>query len=158
MKTLKKILKIFISVFAISFFAINLNLNDKAFDVVATFLSITTGFSITALSIIATSPFSKNLYNQESNKDNSKTLLHELVDKFKTSVILFITTICLIVLLNLYPEQYLPSIFKVCKTQITTTEILKSLILYFSILSLISFVILFNTFSKFVVKSGKSIK
>ncbi|RYJ52804.1 hypothetical protein V5J73_02290 [Flavobacterium sp. KS-LB2] len=158
MKTLKIILKIFISVFAISFFAISFNLNNKAFEVVATFLSITTGFSITALSIIATSPFSKNLYNQESSKNNSKTLLHELVDRFKTSMILFIATICLIVLLNLYPEKYIPTIFKVFETEITTMAILKSFVLYFSILSLISFVILFNTFSKFVIKSGKLIK
>lgn len=158
MKTLKIILKIFTSVFAISFFTISFNVNMKAFEVVANFLSITTGFSITALSIIATSPFSKNLYNQESSKDNSKTLLHELVDKFKTSMILFITTICLIVLLNLYPEKYIPTMFKVCETEITTMAILKSFVLYFSILSLISFVILFNTFSKFVIKSGKLIK
>ena len=65
---LKKILMIFVSLLIILLFAIKLNLNIKAFDVIATFLSITTGFTITALSIIATSPFSKNLYNQESKK------------------------------------------------------------------------------------------
>lgn len=155
---LKKIIIILASLFIILIFSIKLNLNIKAFDVIATFLSITTGFTITALSIIATSPFSKNLYNQESKKNNSKTLLHELVDNFKISMLLFITTISLITLLNLYPENYISKNFTYSKMNITTIEIIKSTILYFSILSLISFIILFNTFSKFVVKSGKSIK
>lgn len=154
---IKKILLIIFSIILILDISFKVNLNMKAFDVVATFLSITTGFTITALSIIATSPFSKNLYNQESKKNNSKTLLHELVDKFKQSMTLFITTISLIVLLNLYPEKDKSTFFFIYKTKVVTIEVLKSATLYFSILSLISFVILFQTFSKFVVKSGKSI-
>lgn len=151
---LKKILVITFSIVIILIFTLKLDLNNKAFDVVATFLSITTGFTITALSIMATSPFSRNLYEKESSKNNSKTLLHELVDKFKISMMLFIITISLISLLNLFKEEYISTTFTFCKTKFTTIEILKSTILYFSILSLISFVILFNTFSKFVVKSG----
>jgi hypothetical protein len=154
---LKNILIILFSVIIILIFTVNVNLNNKAFDVVATFLSITTGFTITALSIIATSPFSKNLYGQESKKNNSKTLLHELVDKFKISMILFIVTICFITFLNLFNENYVGKTIKIFNNKTTTLEILKSTILYFSILSLISFIILFNTFSKFVIKSGKSI-
>lgn len=154
---LKNIFKITFSLIVVLIFALNLNINNKAFDVVATFLSITTGFTITALSIIATSPFSKNLYEQESKKNNSKTLLHELVDEFKTSMILFITSISFIVLLNLYSENYIPTSFTIFNTQISMIDILKSVILYFSILSLISFITLFNTFSKFVIKSGKAI-
>lgn len=155
---LKNTLFIIFSLFIILLFIIKLNLNVKAFDVIATFLSITTGFTITALSIIATSPFSKNLYNQESRKNNSKTLLHELVDNFKTSMIFFISTISLITILNLFPEKYTFYFFKIFSLKFTTFEILKSIILYLSILSLISFFTLFNSFSKFVVKSGKSIK
>lgn len=155
---LKKILVIICSFIIIFIFSMNVDLNIKAFDVVATFLSITTGFTITALSIIATSPFSKNLYDLESRKNNSKTLLHELVDKFKISMILFIVTISLIVVLNLYPEKYVDTKFVIIKSNISEIEILKSTILYSSILSLISFIRLFNTFSKFVIKSGKSIK
>lgn len=151
---LKKILVITFSIVVISIFTLKLDLNNKAFDVVATFLSITTGFTITALSIMATSPFSRNLYEKESSKNNSKTLLHKLVDKFKTSMMLFIMTISLIALLNLFKEEYISTAFTFYKTKFTTIEILKSTILYFSILSLVSFVILFNTFSKFVVKSG----
>jgi hypothetical protein len=151
---LKKILVITFSIVTILIFTLKLDLNNKAFDVVATFLSITTGFTITALSIMATSPFSRNLYEKESSKNNSKTLLHELVDKFKISMILFIITISLIALLYLFREEYISTTFTFRKTKFTTIEILKSTILYFSILSLISFVILFNTFSKFVVKSG----
>ncbi len=155
---LKNILLILFSVIIILTFTINVSLNNKAFDVVATFLSITTGFTITALSIIATSPFSKNLYEQESKKNNSKTLLHELVDKFKISMILFMVCICFIIFLNLFNENYIPKSVTIFETKTTTLEILKSIILYFSILSLISFIILFNTFSKFVIKSGKSVK
>lgn len=155
---LKNTLFIIFSLFIILLFTIKLNLNVKAFDVIATFLSITTGFTITALSIIATSPFSKNLYNQESRKNNSKTLLHELVDNFKTSMIFFISTIILITILNLFPEKYTFYFFKIFSLKFTPFEILKSIILYLSILSLISFFTLFNSFSKFVVKSGKSIK
>ena len=138
--------------------AINVDLNSKAFDVVATFLSITTGFTITALSIIATSPFSKNLYEQESKVNNSKTLLHELVDKFKTSMILFIVTITLIIFLNLFSDDYVSTPIKLFENKLSLLVILKSTILYFSIMSLTSFIILFDTFSKFVIKSGKSIK
>ena len=154
---IKKILLLIFSITLILIISFKVHLNMKAFDVVATFLSITTGFTITALSIIATSPFSKNLYNQESKKNNSKTLLHELVDKFKTSMNLFITTISLIIFLNLYPEKNISSFFSIYKTKIITTDVLKATTLYFSILSLISFILLFQTFSKFVVKSGKSI-
>lgn len=154
----KNILFIIFSVLIILIFSINVNLNNKAFDVVATFLSITTGFTITALSIIATSPFSKNLYQQESKKNNSKTLLHELVDKFKISMILFIVTISFIIYLNLFKDNYVAKSITIFKNKTTTLEILKSSILYLSILSLISFILLFNTFSKFVIKSGKSIK
>lgn len=153
---LKKIILILVSLsIIILLFPIKLNLNIKAFDVIATFLSITTGFTITALSIIATSPFSKNLYNQESKKDNSKTLLHELVDDFKISMLLFIITISLIILSNLYPENYICEKFAYNKISIAIIEIIKLTVLCFSICSLISFLILFNTFSKFVVKSGK---
>ncbi|NHQ60565.1 hypothetical protein G9409_08190 [Chlorobium sp. BLA1] len=155
---LKKILLIAFSIVVILIFSLMTNINNKAFDVVATFLSTTTGFTITALSIIATSPFSKNLYDQESKKDNSKTLLHELVDKFRVSMMLFIATISLIIFLNLFPENYIATTITIFKNKITTIEILKSTALYFSILSLISFLILFITFSKFVIKSGKSIK
>lgn len=155
---LKNIFVITFSIIVILLFTLNLDLNNKAFDVVASFLSITTGFTITALSIIATSPFSKNLYEQESSKNNSKTLLHELVDKFKICMFLFITTISFITFLNLFPEGNLFKTFTIFQIKMILIDILKSTTLYFSILSLISFIVLFNTFSKFVIKSGKSIK
>lgn len=154
---LKKILVVSFSIAFILFLSLKLDLNIKAFDVVATFLSITTGFTITALSIMTTSPFSRNLYEKESAKNNSKTLFHELVDKFRRSMLLFIVTISFIILLNLFKEDYTSTILTFCKTKFILIEVLKTTILYFSILSLISFVILFNTFSKFVVKSGSII-
>src|SRR5690606_3383428 len=71
---------------------------DKAFSDIVTFISIATGFSITSLSIIATSSFSKNLYLKEDIKDRSKTLLHVLVGNFKNSIFYFTFTVCLILL------------------------------------------------------------
>lgn len=48
--------------------------NTKAFDYIITFLSIATGFNVTALSIVANSQFSSRLYAIEAKDDNSKTL------------------------------------------------------------------------------------
>ena len=72
--------------------------NSSAFTSILTFLSIIAGFSITALSIIETSNFSKELYLKESPKNNSLTLLHELISIFKNATLLFIITIILILL------------------------------------------------------------
>lgn len=74
--------------------------NTQTFSHVLTFLSVTTGFTITALSIIATSDFSKVLYKKESVNDNSKTLLHELVNKFEKSTLTFTTVIILILIFS----------------------------------------------------------
>jgi hypothetical protein len=128
-------------------------LNSEVFDIIATFLSITIGFTITALSIIATSQFSKRLYKVESDKDNSKSLLHILVDSFKKSTIFFIGTIALIIFLGLFPENEMLS-FYFLGTQYDFINILKTTILIFTIISFLSFIDLFYTFSKFVIKSG----
>jgi len=69
---------------------------DKVFSDIVTFISIGCGFSITSLSIIATSSFSRKLYLTQDPKDNSRTLLHILVGNFKDSIFYFTTTVCLI--------------------------------------------------------------
>lgn len=156
-KILKYITAVLFSLLCISVLSQTISINSDAFDLIAIFLSITTGFTITALSIIATSPFSKNLYLIESPKDNSKTLLHELVDRFKNSMILFILTISQIIFFNLLPNNHIDIKIEVLCT-INIIDFLKSSIFYFSILSLISFILLFFTFSRFVIKSATLIK
>lgn len=124
--------------------------NEAAFAIIATFLSITTGFTITALSIIATSKLSKELYEIESQKDNSKTLLHELIESFKKATLLFILTIGLILIYNFFPCIEL---FSFSTYEITTEVILKSLIWYCTFISFYDFYKLFSVFSKFIIKS-----
>ena len=131
-----------------------LDINSSAFDVIATFLSITTGFTITALSIVATSPFSKQLYSVETESDNSKTLLHELVSKFRTSTYLFISAIGLIIIHNFLPIEFTGKTFRVMESSFSTVELLNSVILYFTILCFYAFAVLFHTFAKFVTKTA----
>ncbi|WP_146171788.1 hypothetical protein [Flavobacterium magnum] len=156
MKIFKYSLVVVLSIGIILWIACRLELNNAALDVIATFLSITTGFTITALSIIATSPFSKFLYSVESANDNSKTLLHKLVDNFRISTFLFITTIGLIIAFNFLPKEFTGKIYQFYFCSFSTADLLKSIIFYFTILSFLSFILLFHTFSKFVTKSATS--
>lgn len=139
---------------AISFWlSLKIELNSDGFGIIATFLSITIGFSITALSIIATSKFSKRLYEVESDRDNSKTLLHNLVHSFKKSTLFFIATVFLIIVLGLFPDKQ-TFYFYFLVTKFEFLSVLKMIIIFFTVISLLSFIELFFTFSKFVIKSG----
>jgi len=128
--------------------------NDKAFGIISDFLAIMTGFTITALSIIATSKFSTELYAIEDEKDNSKTLLHSLVSKFKNSSLTFVSTITLILIYK-YFEGGNQIIFTAFENQVTFRIILKSIVWLMTLVSLIRFIELINMFSKFVIKSAK---
>lgn len=130
--------------------------NSSAFDTVSTFLSITIGFTITGLSIVATSSFSKELYKIEDEKDNSKTLLHVLINLFKTSTLFFIATIGLIITYKFIPIQkdIIEPLFNLKSYPITFLTILKSTIWCLTIISFYYFIRLFDTFSKFVIKSA----
>lgn len=55
---------------------------SEKFSDLLSFLSIAIGFCITSLSLIATTKFSRNLYEIESGKSSNRTLLHELVEHF----------------------------------------------------------------------------
>lgn len=126
--------------------------NSNAFTSILTFLSIISGFSITALSIIATSDFSKELYQKESSKNNSLTLLHELIAIFRNSTLLFVFTIILILLYEFVPDlEYI--VFQVPNYSLTYDKLIKGLIWYMTILSFGAFIYLLLTFSKFVIRS-----
>jgi len=131
-KIVKTLVLVILSFFMILLFSTVWNFeNDNAFDTIATLLSITTGFTITALSIIATSSFSKYLYSLEDAENNSKTLLHNLIGKFKTSTIIFIVTIGLILIFKFIAS---PSnvLFCIKSYPISFTILLKSVIWYSS--------------------------
>ena len=150
----KGILFTIVSLGVILLFSTTLNYdNSKAFDTVATFLSITTGFTITALSIIATSTFSKDLYKVEDKTDNSKTLLHVLVGKFRNATCAFILTIGLITIHKFLPEKT-EVVFSIKEVSFTLVTLVKSLIWYMTVISFWTFLRLFHTFSKFVIKSA----
>ncbi len=122
--------------------------NSSAFPYILNFLSIATGFTITALSIIATSSFSKKLHMIESKSNNSLTLLHLLVFKFRRSVVVFMLTIFLILVFEFIPKGEILNI----GCGLTISSMLKGMIWYFTIVSWIIFLSLFLTFVKFIIK------
>ena len=126
---------------------------DKAFSDIVTFISIATGFSITSLSIIATSPFSRNLYLKEDKNDRSKTLLHVLVGNFKNSIFYFTFTVSLILLYKHF--DILTYIVCVKTYSLDIIKIFSSFIWYFTILSIVRFIYLVNIFGQFVLQSAR---
>ena len=125
---------------------------DKAFDMIGVVFSVLIGFSITSLSIIATSKFSKRLYQIESSKNNSKTLLHEIVEKFYSNMTLYILTVVLIVLYLIVPK----SDVVLCEgLNITMINFLKSAIIVMTFLSLFSSKVLLKYFKQFIVQAAK---
>lgn len=155
---MKIIVLTILSVFLILLFSTVWNFDNKdAFDTIATFLSITIGFTITALSIIATSSFSKHLYSLEDDKDNSRTLLHILISEFKISTVIFICTIGLILIFQFFTISN-NVLFYAKSYPISFNVLLKSIIGYMTIVSFIYFFRLFDKFSKFVLQSAKNNK
>lgn len=127
---------------------------DKVFSDIVTFISIGCGFSITSLSIIATSPFSRKLYLTQDPKDNSRTLLHILVGHFKNSIFYFTTTVCLILIYKYVDcAGYTKDIWMF---KINFIKCFAGLIWYFTIQSVIRFVFLVNAFANFVLQTAKN--
>lgn len=155
MQLIKNIILFILSLVVIFLFATYLDFdNSKTFENILTFLSVTIGFTITALSIIATSSFAKDLYKQEAPKDNSKTLLHQLVGKFANATIAFATAITLILIYS-FIEPIKVTCFEFWNTKISIKSILSGAIWYLSFLSIWFFIDLIKLFSKFVIQSAK---
>ncbi len=155
MQTVKKILEVGLIIGLIFLFATYLNFdNSSTFEYILTFLSVTIGFTITALSIIANSKFSKDLYKKEAPDDNSKTLLHQLVGKFEKSVITFVLIIILILIFS-FTKPVEIFCFDFWNTQISFKSLLSSIIWLLTFLSIYYFIDLLKLFSKFVIQSAK---
>ena len=155
MQTAKNISKYLLSVGAIFLLSTYLHFdNSSTFGHILTFLSVTTGFTITALSIIATSNFSKDLYKKEAPDDNSKTLLHQLVAKFEKSTITFASAIVLILIFSLIEPTNLKewSFFNIT---ISLKTVLSGSIWFLTFRSIWLFLDLLKMFSKFVIQSAK---
>ena len=155
MQTAKNISKYLLSLGAILLLSTILHFdNSSTFGHILTFLSVTTGFTITALSIIATSNFSKDLYKKEAPDDNSKTLLHQLVAKFEKSTITFVSAIILILVFSLVePTNFKEWSFS--NTVISLKTVLSGLIWFLTFRSIWLFLDLLKMFSKFVIQSAK---
>jgi hypothetical protein len=153
MKTVKYITLFLGSITIIYFLLHYVNVGDNVFSDVVTFLSITIGFGITSLSIIATSKFSSNLYAMEDRSNNSRTLLHVIVYKFRSSIILFTTTIALIFFYYIFSKNCMRCNVNLL-LNINIISLLKAVIEYLTIWSFGLFLSLVITFSKFVIKSA----
>lgn len=153
---MNKSLFFIISVIAVFAFSTILYLENsvEAFSHIITFLSIITGFCITALSIIATSNFAKDLYKIEDPKNNSKTILHNLINTFTKCIITSSSTIILI-LISYYISDIKFQIFQLLNLNISLKTIIVGLIWYFTIISIILFFKLVFLFSKFVIQNAK---
>ncbi len=132
-----------------------LTIEGSVFSDAVTFLSITIGFGITSLSIIATSKFSNTLYGLEDERNNSRTLLHVLVDQFKNSIILFTAAVAVTFFYYILDKNCSDCIMYPTQ-QLNTISFLKTLIIYLLILSFIVFIRLIVLFSRFVIKSARS--
>jgi len=155
MQVLKIIVEFFILICIIAFFAFVFYPEDTLlFKEALTLLSIVMGFSITALSLIANSNFSKELYKQESSNDNSKTLLHEFVEKFKSSIVLFISTILVILIYTLLEEK-IRYTYNLGEFTFNLKGLLFGVVFYLILRSVYSFFSLTKMFSKFVIQSAK---
>ncbi len=127
-------------------------IKDDVLTDMVTFLSITIGFGITALSIISASKFSQNLYRMEDSNNNSRTLLHVIVGNFERAVICFTLNIALIFL-----YKFLNNFcgFKnILLLNLSLRNMMIVIIWYFLILSFLLFIYLLITFCKYVIKSA----
>lgn len=155
MQTAKNITKYLLSLGIIYLLSTYLHFeNSSTFDHILTFLSVTTGFTITALSIIATSNFSKELYKKDAPTDNSKTLLHLFVAKFEKSTITFASAIILILIFSLV-EPIKFKEWSLFNTVISLKTVLSGLIWFLTFRSIFLFLDLLKMFSKFVIQSAK---
>jgi hypothetical protein len=69
-----------------------------------TFLSIILGFSITSLSILFSSNYVRNLYNEDDFEDKSLTLLHRLANYYKASFYISFFTLMYLLIIGIIPS------------------------------------------------------
>jgi hypothetical protein len=120
---------------------------EDYYSLIFTFQSIIIGFTVTSLSIIVSSPFSKKLYKSQSKVNNSETLLHEFLHEILFATIIFIVPL-LLILLHI--------IIKDLNINYIIYGIYNSTIFVFTLLSLAYFIKLIIRIKDFVLQSAKS--
>ena len=158
-----KIIIFLIFLLALTFYFSYYKLNTSSnFEMMMSFMSITIGFSITALSITASSAFSKKLYQIENPKNNGETLLHKLINTFKASTFLCISNILLIFLYSIATRAFLetslvPYQLRLLNEskEISVEHIFQALIWGTLFLSIYEFIKLLKVFFNFVIQSAK---
>ncbi len=124
---------------------------SKAFSNIVTFISINIGFCITALSIIANSSFSKKLFSIQDSHDNSKTLLHILISRFISAIIVFLTTIAFVFIYDFVSMGELVNINIIGK-HFTLTALIQAFVWYLTILSFYKLISVLALLGKFIVR------
>lgn len=129
--------------------------SSASFEMMLSFMSITIGFSVTALSLVASSSFSKVLYGK-SGKSNNKTQLHDLIDLFKQANSLFLLNIMLIFFHSWFSQDWLKSVSVSVKGVVLNLSHLFGAIVWgLLILSIIVFFELFNMFCSYIIQEAK---
>ncbi|NME70747.1 hypothetical protein [Flammeovirga aprica] len=136
--------------------------NDPLYNYILTFLSITIGFCITALTIIGSSKFSIKLYRLTSEKDRSKTLLHELTNNFKNTLYLFVSVVILIIIDALVSPMFfykhtvsLELAFLSTSFEFSLKSLLFIFIIFLSTIGIVSFTKLLKEFVDFIIQTAK---
>lgn len=127
---------------------------SEKFSDLLSFLSIAIGFCITSLSLIATTKFSRNLYEIESGKSSNRTLLHELVEHFQMANKFFLVSIILIIAYLLF-EKLIKCEIKIGILSLSIHTILQSFITYFIVASLFKFYKLTRLIELYIIQAAK---
>jgi hypothetical protein len=125
---------------------INMSNFEDNYSNILTYLSIIIGFVITSVTIIGTSQYSRILYEKQDPSDNSKTLLHNLIDSFKFTLIFYFIPMLLIILDTVIPWKK-PSIIMYKSYSIT--------IFLFTIWTFPILFIQFKKMLKFILQNAK---
>lgn len=151
MKLIFKILLFLLLMVLFVYFKTN---TSEVFSDLVNILSISIGFTVTALSIVATSKFSKKLYCIET-KDKSKTLLHELVNSHKEALILFFLSISTIIIYKFFPIKFLET--NIAKNfDVTYLAIFQAIVWFVFCLAYWRFYRLIEMFCKLVIQNAKN--
>ena len=155
MKIIIKIAKSLVIVFTLISFSTYLyfNISQNTLGIIATALSIMLGFTVTALSIIGTSKFSKELYRLET-ENNSQSMLHELINLFQRNMKIYIASIGAVITYSYFfdNEIYLIDLEN-CKFSLN--QILNGIVFTLVLLSFYKFWILIKTFGQFIIQEAR---
>lgn len=150
---LKFILFLILNMFVLLY---KIDTSEKLSDFLS-FLSISIGFCLTSLTLIATTKFSKNLYERRSTVNN-KTLLHELVDKFQEANLCFFAII-FIIFSHIVLQKTDGLFFKliiIFDKEYSINTLFQSQVIFLMLIGLRSFFELISIVGQYVIQSSKS--